>query len=180
MPSPASRYLVAAARAALALGAERIAVVAAPGRFAGLAREGLEREVDTVPESEADCVLFCGPVEWEAARFRAFAGRGLLLGGISPGLPSAPQVWPEGTLAPVQWHPDLGGPSGVDDYVAAQAYAAALIASECPSLEAARSLRTETFFGAFELDETGLQIGHRLAVVRWQGGAQRLVLPDAA
>ncbi len=180
VPSPASRYLVAAARAATWLGAARIAVLTAPGRFARLARAGLEREMGLVPEGEADCVLLCGPVEWEAERFRSLAGRGLLLGGISPGLPRAPPVCPEGTLAPVQWHPDLGGPPGVEDYVAAQAYAAALIACECGSAEAARRFRTHTFFGLFDLDDSGLQVGHRLAVVRWVRGAPRLLLTDTA
>jgi ABC-type branched-subunit amino acid transport system substrate-binding protein len=184
--TPASRYLVSLARAAASLGAKRIAALAAPGRFARLAREGLERETATVAVDQADTVLLCGPVEWEAARFRELQGRGLLLGGVSPGLPSAPQVWPEGTLAPVQWHPELGGPAGIADYVAAQAYAVAVVAERCLELDpvdpvaAARALRTETFFGAFELDPTGVQVGHRLAVVRWQHGAQHLVLADAA
>jgi ABC-type branched-subunit amino acid transport system substrate-binding protein len=184
--TPASRYLVAVARAAAELGAERIAVLVAPGRFAQLARAGLERETATVPVDWADIVLLCGPVEWEAARFRELRGRDVLLGGISPGLPKAPPVWPDGTLAPVQWHPELGGPAGVEDYVAAQAYAAGLIAERCLELEpddplaAARALSTETFFGRFQLDEDGLQIGHRLAVVRWQRGLQRLVHADPA
>jgi ABC-type branched-subunit amino acid transport system substrate-binding protein len=173
--TPASRYLVAVARAAAHLGAERIAVLTAPGRFARLAREGLEREIATVPQAEADCVLLCGPVDWEAVRFRELAGHGVLLAGISPGLPSAAQVWPDGTLAPVQWHPDLGGPAGVLDYVAAQAYAAALIASECPDADAVRRFRTETFFGRFALDDTGLQVGHELSVVRWRAGRQELL-----
>jgi hypothetical protein len=179
--TPASRYLVALARAAARLGAERIAVRSAPGMFARLAREGLEREVATTPEDTADCVLLCGPVEWEAMRFRELAGRGVLLGGVSPGLPGAARVWPEGTLAPVQWHPELGGPDGLVDYVAAQAYAVALIAERCLELApsdpvaAARRLSTSTFFGSFELDETGLQIGHRLSVVRWRGGRQEIV-----
>jgi len=180
VPTPASRYLLAVARAASGLGAERIAVLTAPGRFARHARAGLEGEIAPVSERDADCVLLCGPVEWEAERFRSLAGRGLLLGGVSPGLPSAPPVWPEGTLAPVQWHPDLGGPPGVEDYVAAQAYAAALIACECGTADAARSLHTETFFGRFELDASGLQVGHRLAVVRWLEGAPRLLVADAA
>jgi hypothetical protein len=182
--TPASRYLVAVARVAAGLGAERIAVRTAPGRFARLAREGLEQEVVTVSDKQADCVLLCGPVEWEAGQFRDLRCRGVLLGGVSPGLPEAP--WPDGTLAPVQWHPDLGGPDGVDDYVAAQAYAEALIAEHCLELRpddpgaAALSLSTSTFFGRFELDETGLQVGHRLSVVRWQAGRQEVVLADAA
>lgn len=178
--TPASRYLVAVARAAARLGAERFAVRDAPGRFARRAREGLEREVRTVREDDADCILLCGPVEWEARQFRELAGRRVLLGGVSPGLPSAPRVWPGGTLAPVQWHPDLGGPAGVADYVAAQAYAAAEIAERCVDVAAARSLSTRTFFGAFELDESGLQVGHRLSVVRWRGRRQELVLAEAA
>jgi ABC-type branched-subunit amino acid transport system substrate-binding protein len=191
--TPVTRYLVAVARAAAALdGARRVAILTAPGSFARLARQGLEREavelgVHVVANpAEADCVLLCGPVEWEARRFRDLAGWNVVFGGVSPGLPDAPQVWPEGTLAPVQWHPDLGAPRGVRDYVAAQAYAAALIADRCLELEptdplsAARNLSTATFFGRFELDESGLQVGHRLSVVRWRRGRQELVLPEAA
>jgi ABC-type branched-subunit amino acid transport system substrate-binding protein len=192
VPSPASRYLVALGRAAAGLGARLVAVQAARGPFARLAREGLEREapalgVELVPDpAVADCVLLCGPVEWEAARFRDLRRRGVLLGGVSPGLPDAPPAWPDGTLAPVQWHPELGGPPGLPDYVAAQAYAAALIAERCLELDpddpvaAARRLATATFFGAFELDGTGLQVGHRLSVVRWREGRQELLLAEAA
>ena len=134
--TPASRYLVALARAAVELrGRVRVAVLAAGGRFARLAREGLEREAPTLgielvaEPAQADCVLLCGPVEWEAERFRELGESDVIIGGVSPGLPNAP--WPDGTLAPVQWHPDLGGPPGLEDYVAAQAYAAALIAARC-------------------------------------------------
>jgi ABC-type branched-subunit amino acid transport system substrate-binding protein len=188
--SPASRYLVALAQAAVGLGAKRLAVFTAPGAFAAFARKGLEREasvlaVELVGEpAAADCVLLCGPVGWEAERFRGLERRRLLLGGVSPGLPNAPRAWPDGTLAPVQWHPELGGPPEVEDYVAAQAYAAALIAERCLALDpadplsAARSLDTETFFGRFRLDETGLQKGHRLSVVRWRRGRQTLVRVD--
>lgn len=185
--SPASCYLVALARAAAGLGAKRVAVVTAPGAFAAFARRGLEREAAALgvelagDPTAADSVLLCGPVVWEADRFRDLKRRGLLLGGVSPGLPNAPRGWPDGTLAPVQWHPDLGGPSGLEDYVAAQAYAAALIAERCLALDAsdplsaARSLAVDTFFGRFQLDETGLQQGHRLSVVRWRRGRQTLV-----
>jgi hypothetical protein len=188
--TPAGRYLVALAKAAAGLGATRIAAVAAPGRFARLAREGLEREAPALgvalvgDAADADAVLLCGPVEWEAARFAQLGRRGVILGGVSPGLPSAPQSWPDGTLAPVQWHPELGGPAGLPDYIAAQAYAAALIAERCIAAPdpatAARSLSTQTFFGRFELDETGLQVGHRLAVVRARGRRRELLLADAA
>jgi substrate-binding family protein len=185
--TPASRYLVALVQVAAGLGAARVAVLAAPGAFAAQARKGLEHAAPSLgielldAATGADCVLLCGPVEWEAERFRSLGRGGRLFGGISPGLPDAPPVWPDGTLAPVQWHPELGGPTGLEDYVAAQAYAAALIAERCRALDpsdplsAARSLDTETFFGRFELDEDGLQRGHRLSVVRWRHGRQTLV-----
>jgi len=202
VPTPASRYLVALGRAVAELrpGA-KVAVLAAPGDFARLAREGFEREAASlglghVPDpDEADAVFLCGPVEWERERFDRLAGRGVLLGGVSPGLASVPgsAAWPNGTLAPAQWHPDVRvkaeiGPNSVplEDYVAAQAYAAVLIAEHCLELDpddphaAARALRTTTFFGAFELDETGLQRGHRLPVVRWQDGRRELFLAEAA
>jgi Periplasmic binding protein len=187
--TPASRYLVALAQAAGGLGAARLAVLTAPGAFAAAAREGLERAAASLgielvgDEAGADCVLLCGPVEWESKRFRELDRRGLLFGGVSPGLPDAPRAWPDGTLAPVQWHPELGGPSGLEDYVAAQVYAAAQIAGRCLALDpadplsAAHSLAVDTFFGRFELDETGLQCGHRLSVVRWRHGRQTLLRP---
>lgn len=202
VPTPASRYLVALGRAVAELrpGA-KVAVLAAPGGFARLAREGFEREAASlglshVPDpDQADAVFLCGPVEWERERFHRFADRKVLLSGVSPGLASIPGsgAWPNGTLAPTQWHPDARvepefGPSSVplEDYVAAQAYAAVLIAERCLELDpddphaAARALRTKTFFGAFELDETGLQCGHRLSVVRWQDGRRELFLAEAA
>jgi hypothetical protein len=187
IPSPAGRYLVALGRAVATLrpGA-RVAVVAAPGRFASFAREGLERKagalgLELVAETDdADAVLLCGPFEWELARLGRLP-RTKLLGGVSPGLSAISRhLDPEGLLAPVQWHPDLGGPPGLEDYVAAQAYAAALIAERCPGPEEARDLVTETFFGAFQLAPDGLQIGHRLSVVQWRGGRRELLLADAA
>ncbi len=157
----------------------------------------------------ADAILACGPVGAEVALFRALArlAPGTLRGGVSPGLAAFPVLLggdPEGLLAPVQWHPgtrtspELGPGSaelvadarasalGELDYVAAQAYAAALIAGRClercpdDPLGAARRLRTTTFFGAFELDPvTGLQRGHRLSVVRWDRARQELLLAEA-
>jgi hypothetical protein len=178
VPSPASRYLVAVARA-LEPGS-RVAVVAAPGRFARFAREGLETERDLVDVADADAVLLCGPLEWELERLRALRTSGQVLAGVSAGLAAFPELLgadPEGILAPVQWHPDLGGPRGLRDYVAAQAYAAAVLAQQLADRPAAevRRLRAKTFFGGFELDETGLQVGHRLSVVQWRGDRQELV-----
>jgi ABC-type branched-subunit amino acid transport system substrate-binding protein len=157
-----------------------------------------------VAEARPEAVLACGPVEREAELFRGLAPRlrETILAGISPGLAVFPDVLggdPEGFLAPVQWHPELAlspvlGPASAQvladaeelgycklDYVAAQAYAAALVADHClelapdDPLAAARRLRTTTFFGAFELDPDGLQVGHRLSVIRWRRGVQELV-----
>jgi hypothetical protein len=203
VPSPASRYLVALGRAVVELrpGAA-VSVLAAPGRFARFVREGLEREADSLGVTlvaavdEADAVLCCGPPEWEAERLRSVRGSRVLLGGLAPGLRAFPWILrgdPDGMLAPVQWHPDVPvqpnlGPASaaLDDYVAAQTYAAAIVADHCirrapdDPLAAARRLRATTFFGAFQLAADGLQIGHRLSVIRWRSGRQELLLPNAA
>jgi hypothetical protein len=52
--------------------------------------------------------------------------------------------------------------------------------SPAEPLAAAQRLRATTFFGAFELDSSGLQVGHRLSVIRWRGGSRELLLRDAA
>ena len=129
--SPASRYLVALARAVVALGAgARVVVVTARGPFGRLAREGLEREARSLgvsiaasfsfadtPERiaavGADAVLACGPLERELEVFRALRLRApqTVLGGVSPGLSAFPARLgqdPEGLLAVAQWHPGLG------------------------------------------------------------------------
>src|SRR5581483_10058110 len=193
LPSPASRYLVALGRAvALERPGARVHVAVAPGAFARLAREGLEREagalgLSLVDEPDtADAVLLCGPIEWEAGELRRLRPSGqALIGAVSAGLVpgSDPDAWPGATLAPVQWHPDLPsapelGPArpNVENYVAAQAYAAAVLATHCRTLDAARGLRTTTFFGGFALAPDGLQVGHRLAVVRRRGRRTEVVL----
>lgn len=222
VPTPSSRYLIAVGRAVAAFrpgGA--VALVSAKGAFARFAREALQGEAGRlglqvvgtfsfrdpparVAEAHPDAVLACGPADREAGLFRTLAPvlPEAILAGISPGLAAFPEILggdPEGFLAPVQWHPELGlppslGPAsaqvladaetlgyGEIDYVAAQCYAAALIADHCVELapddplSAARRLRATTFFGAFELDPSGLQVGHRLSVVRWHRGMQELV-----
>jgi hypothetical protein len=224
--SPASGYLAALARAVCTLVAKpRIAIVAARGPMGQLARGGLSQvaynvgaEVvaslsfaDTtraVLEKDPDAVLACGPLPREVELFRSLRpkARGLLIGGISPGLRTFPAHLgenPEGLLGLAQWHPDLGespglGPASSEvvdcaqarglelDYVACQAYACALIAAHCHSFGTddpgayARTLETTTFYGAFALDSaTGMQTAHRLCVVRWQEGDQKLLLPQA-
>jgi ABC-type branched-subunit amino acid transport system substrate-binding protein len=202
LASPASRYLVALGRAVAQLrpGAG-VAIAAAAGRFAGFAAAGLKQHaaalglglVDNV--DDADALLACGPLGWEIDLFHRIGRRRLLLGGCSPALAAFPQLLgddPEGLLAPVQWHPDVRarpelGPAivALDDYLAAQAYAACLIAERCLELDpdrplaAAQRLRTTTFFGSFELDKDGLQAGHRLSVIQWRRGRRELVVADA-
>jgi ABC-type branched-subunit amino acid transport system substrate-binding protein len=228
VPSPASRYLVAlgCAVAALRPGAT-VALVTAGGEFARFAREGLERAAKPlgldlvagfsfsdaaakITGARCDAILACGPLKREIELFRSLAVRrpDVLLGGVSPGLAAFPSLLggdPEGLIAPVQWHPDLGnapelGPASAEvladaraachgelDYVAAQAHATALIAERClelagdDPLRVARALRTTTFFGAFELDpESGVQRAHRLSAIRWRGGDRELLLANAA
>jgi Periplasmic binding protein len=103
---------------------------------------------------------------------------------------------PEGIYGPAQWVPGGGvaaavGPSeaeflrayaevagGVPDYPGAQAAAAAALAVHCVEVAgsvgaggvwwAAAGLDTTTFFGRFRVDpETGTQLGHQVALVRW-------------
>lgn len=65
------------------------------------------------------------------------------------------------------------------DYPAVQAVAAAIIATHCVTAagdtgrdalwSAAASLETTTLFGAFKIDpHTGMQLGHRPALIRWK------------
>jgi ABC-type branched-subunit amino acid transport system substrate-binding protein len=163
-----------------------------------------------IAATSPDAVLCCGPAHREVELFQTLAPLlpHALRGGVSPGLSAFPKLLgrdPEGFLAPVQWHHEIAGPSQLGpswaelaadarasphaeiDYVAAQAYAAALIAERClelnpdDPLSAARSLRTTTFFGVFELDpESGVQRGHRLAVIQWRDGRRRLLLAEAS
>ncbi len=73
-------------------------------------------------------------------------------------------------------------------YPAAQAFAAGVLAARClrdaravedaAQLAVARSLDCRTLYGDFRLDpETGLQVGHEVLTVQWQGGARRVVWP---
>jgi hypothetical protein len=197
VPSPASRYLVALAQTVSRLHPNAAAcLLTAPGRFAAWARNGL---IIATPRlglhlvddpAAADVLLLCGPLAWEIAQIKRLHRAGLLLGGVSPGLANFPQLLganPDGLLAPVQWHPEVPtrpqlGPASIQlpGYLAAQAYAAALIANHChhlapdEPLTAAKQLQTVTFFGGFKLDSDGLQTGHQLAVIRWKNRRQEL------
>ncbi len=111
-----------------------------------------------------------------------------------------------GLLGPAQWvaaaaaesdeGPDVGwfltryrSAVGSDPpYPAAQAFAAGVLAARClrdaetvedaAQLAAVRSLDCRTLYGNFRLDPTtGLQVGHEVLTVQWQGGARRIVWP---
>ena len=197
VPSPASAYLVALGQTvSLLRPGAAVGLLTAPGLFATWARTGLEAAAPTLglqlvaDLAAADALLLCGPIAWELKQIRRLRRRGVLIGAVSPGITAFPQLLganPDGLLAPVQWHPDLPiqpqlGPASTQlpGYLAAQAYAAALIAHHChhlapdDPLTPARQLQTVTFFGGFQLGSDGLQIGHQLAVVRWRNRRQEL------
>ena len=188
VPSPASRYLVALARAAIGLGAPaspsspRAAPSRAlPARGSSGKRPASAWSLSPIPATPTACCS-AGRSNGRPRASASWSGAECSSAASLPVSPGLRTPGPRGLLAPVQWHPDLGGPASLEDYVAAQAYAAALIAERCLAIDhddpltAARSLSTETFFGPFELDETGLQTGHQLRVVRWRGRRQELVL----
>lgn len=114
----------------------------------------------------------------------------------------------EGLLGPAQWiasaspSPDEGPDArwfvrayrqetGMEPpYPAAQACAAGLLYARClrtsgtsaedALLHIARGLACTTFYGAFRLDPTsGLQSGHQVLLVQWQGGKRCVVWPPA-
>ena len=185
-------------------------VKAAPALGLDVAADaGLDEVESLVAGAQPDAVVLCGPLHEEAAILARLERLvpGVTLGGVSPGVAEFTTVAGttlEGAFAPVQWHPDAVGDTTLGptvrelvadaasagipelDYVAVQAYAAALIASECvrarPSdpIGAAQELRTLTAYGAFAIDpRTGLQRDHRLSVIRREHGLRPLHLADA-
>ncbi len=100
-----------------------------------------------------------------------------------------------------QWEPSLAYPGAREfaaayaaefnrapSYHAAAAYAACLLLAEAinrtGSVESDRlreyffKLQTVTVFGAFDIDERGYQLGHRMVTIQWQDGRQAVVWPD--
>ena len=111
-------------------------------------------------------------------------------------------------MGPSQWEPggqatpDFG-PTSVEvisslerrghddvDYPMAQAYAAGVVVQRCleeagnsddHSLrEAAAQLRFSTFYGNFQIDEHGRQIGRETLLVQWQEGQKTIVWPRSS
>jgi branched-chain amino acid transport system substrate-binding protein len=100
-----------------------------------------------------------------------------------------------------QWEPGLAYPGAREfagsyeaefgrppSYHAAAAYAACMLMADAinktGSLDAERlrehllKLNTTTVFGAFDVDERGYQVGHRMVTIQWQEGRQVIVWPD--
>ena len=119
-----------------------------------------------------------------------------LIACVAAGLPEfSKQLGPaaEQVVGPVQWIPEAArpdlGPSGTEytrryqatygnppTYVAAQASAAGLLASEAHRLgltpNELQRWRTSTLLGSFALDQSWRQIGHTTRTVRWRDGRQ--------
>jgi branched-chain amino acid transport system substrate-binding protein len=112
----------------------------------------------------------------------------------------------EGLVGPAQWMPTVTvepdeGPDASwfmaefrdvtgrePEYPAAQAFAAGVLCARClreslgvddaEQFAAAKRLRCRTLYGDFSLDATsGLQVGHEMLTVQWQGGQRRVVWP---
>ncbi len=112
----------------------------------------------------------------------------------------------DGVLGPSQWEPGITFPNIVGptsdrfldsfqsqfdrppDYIAAGSFATGLVLTECIRLAAsldddelrntASGLDCNTFYGRFRIDSrTGLQMGHRVLLIRWQGGHKVVLLP---
>ena len=76
------------------------------------------------------------------------------------------------------------------DYPMAQAYAGGVIVERCLAeakstnssalREAAAKLRFSTFYGNFEIDETGRQIGRETMLIQWQDGQKKIVWPQSS
>jgi len=110
----------------------------------------------------------------------------------------------EGVLGPSQWEPDVNfpeilGPSSswfvnsfqkefgvVPDYVAAGSFACGVILAECIRRagstdderlrSAAAGMDCHTLHGRFRIDPcTGKQVGHRVLLIRWQGGRKKIL-----
>jgi len=134
---------------------------------------------------------------WRAAAFVA-AGVEEVLAPLGAGR--------DGLLGPAQWvaaaapEPDEGPDAAwfVDafrratgeepEYPAVQAFAAGVLSARClrdagttgdaAQLAAAERLSCQTLYGGFRLDPvTGLQVGHEVLTVQWQGGSRRVVWP---
>src|SRR6266540_708868 len=174
--------------AAAALAFEVRAVGFPPGQAADAAAQ--------LPDAEV--LLVVGGFEDEIAAARVLLGRGwraaaFVAAGVEEVLaPLGPGR--DGLLGPAQWvaawfvdafRRAAGEEPG---YPAVQAFAAGVLSARClrdagttddaAQLAAAAGLSCRTLYGGFRLDPvTGLQVGHQVLTVQWQGGSRRVVWP---
>jgi branched-chain amino acid transport system substrate-binding protein len=153
-------------------------------------------------EAEADVVLSAGRLEDDVRLARLLVKDGVtarvigMVGASTAMFREALGQEAGRFVAPSQWEyeasyaPSVGpmaselGLKGVE-YAGAQACAMGIIAQRCVetsgALEeralwsAAVGLDCVTFYGRFRMDEVGRQVGHGMAVVRWEGGEKRVV-----
>jgi len=186
--------------AATALGFEVRAVGFTPGQAAEAAARLPDTEVLLVAGGFDDEVAAARALlgrGWRAAAFVA-AGVEEVLAPLGAGR--------DGLLGPAQWvaaaapEPDEGPDAAwfVDafrratgeepGYPAVQAFAAGVLSARClrdagttddaAQLATAARLSCRTLYGGFRLDPvTGLQAGHEVLTVQWQGGGRRVVWP---
>jgi branched-chain amino acid transport system substrate-binding protein len=124
-----------------------------------------------------------------------------------PDFSAEPAQLADGVLGPSQWEPgvtfpNVTGPASdwfldsfqrqfgyAPDYIAAGSFATGLVLTECIRRAAtlddealrntASDLDCNTFYGRFRIDSrTGIQTGHRVLLIRWQGG-YKVVLPSS-
>lgn len=135
----------------------------------------------------ATAIIGCGRFDDDIALGTALRGTDVAVGLVACGVVDAQQILGDaivGWFGPSQWLADRDVPAalGADrDYPAAQAYACGLIAERAIAAaatvdasavwDAARSLRTTTFFGQFAVDDEGRQVGHTPLLVQWLQGA---------
>jgi branched-chain amino acid transport system substrate-binding protein len=164
---------------------------APPVLVAGFDEERAQDAAAAAIAAGASAVIGCGRFEDDIALGRALGGTDLAVGLVACGVRAAADSLGDavqGWFGPCQWlREDAPPPVGLDraaDYPAAQALAAGLVASEALACagsadpeavwDAARSLTTTTFLGPFAVDDTGRQLAHRPAIVRWAAGPDGL------
>ena len=131
-------------------------------------------------------IVGCGRFEDDIALGMALRDVDVAVGLVACGVAAAAREFGHallGWFGPCQWLADGDVPAGLGagaDYPAAQAYACGVIAERAIAVagtvdpravwDAVRALRTETFFGAFAVDDQGRQVGHSPLIVRWVAG----------
>lgn len=173
----------------------------AAGAVRSLAAAGYEIVSHTFTEASASAlseqlisegvaaIIGCGRLEDDVALGRALVGWDGQVGLVVCGVQAAAQlIGPgiEGWIGPAQWLSDAISPAPVAvpalaDYPWAQALAAGLLAERAiiaagstepdAMWNAARRMRTTTFFGPFAVDETGAQVAATPHLVRWERSA---------